>query len=48
MELDSSSLIDLDALDIAFFCDALFDQYEESMPEAANDDMFDNLYPNLA
>jgi hypothetical protein len=35
--------------DVAFRCEALFDQYDE--PEIAlhaNDDSYENLYPNVA
>ena len=37
------------ALEIAFACDALFEQYDETdISSHANDAMYENLYPNVA
>lgn len=46
--LDRTGLELDDAVEIALYSSALFDQYDEfELVEAANDDDYENLYPNI-
>ena len=49
MDLDKTYPDPGNVLEIAFSCDALFEQYDESEAAfQANDEMYENLYPNVA
>ena len=49
MDTNTMYLESNDVLEIAFSCEALFDQYDEqATPWQANDDCYENLYPNVA
>jgi len=49
MDLEIAYSDPTNTLEIAFYSDALFEQYDETAAVSeANDDMYENLYPNVA